>query len=74
MGIIINDATEKMQSGEKITFDSLDFIVDWFGDLNLQEPESSMEEQARRNLSQSVHSLPDWRKLWMLGPVLLPNT
>ena len=37
MGIIINidDATEKMQSGEKITFDSLDFIADRFRDLHL---------------------------------------
>jgi hypothetical protein len=41
MGIIINidDAAERMQPGEKITFGSLDFIADQFGDLHLQEPE-----------------------------------
>jgi hypothetical protein len=47
MGIIINlnDATERMQSGEKITFGSLDFIADQFGDLHLQEPKLPTEEE-----------------------------
>jgi hypothetical protein len=46
MEIIINidDATERMQPGEKITFSSLDFITDKFGDLHLQEPELPVEE------------------------------
>ena len=47
MGIIINidDAAERMQPGEKITFGSLDFITDQFGDLHLQEPELPVEEE-----------------------------
>jgi hypothetical protein len=40
MGIIINidDAIERMQLGEKITFGSLDIITDQFGDLHLKNP------------------------------------
>ena len=47
MGIIINidDAMEKMQLGERITFDSLDFIADRFGNLQPQEPEPLVEEK-----------------------------
>ena len=73
MGIIINigDAAEKMQPGEKITFDILDFIADQFGNLHLQEPESPMEEQEQPppictffvGLEEAVD----------VGPALLPN-
>ena len=47
MGIIINidDAVERMQPGEKITFGSLNFIADQFGDLHVQEPKLPMEEE-----------------------------
>jgi hypothetical protein len=47
MGIIIilDDATERMQPGEKITFGSLDCIADQFGDLHIQEPELPIEEE-----------------------------
>ena len=47
MGIIINidGAAEKMQPGLKITFDSLNFIADWFGDLHLRELEPPVEEK-----------------------------
>ena len=47
MGIIINIdvAAKKMHPGEKITFGSLYFIADRFGDFHLQGPKSSMEEQ-----------------------------
>jgi hypothetical protein len=40
MGIIINldDATERMQPGENITFGGLDFIANQFRDLHPQEP------------------------------------
>jgi hypothetical protein len=52
MGIIINidDAAERMQSGEKITFGSLDFITDQFGDLHLREPKLPMEEEEQTPL------------------------
>jgi hypothetical protein len=65
MEIIINidEAAEKMQLGKRIAFGSLDyFIVDRFGDWR------------RSSLPQSAHSSLDWRKLWMLGLALLPNT
>jgi hypothetical protein len=47
MGIIINidDVTERMQLGEKITFGSLDFITNQFGDLHMQEPKLPVEEE-----------------------------
>jgi hypothetical protein len=47
MGIIINidDAMKRMQPGKKITFDNLDFIIDQFGDLHLQETELPVEEE-----------------------------
>jgi hypothetical protein len=49
MGIIINtdDAVKKMQPGEEITFDSLDFIANWFGELHLQQSEPAVEEEER---------------------------
>jgi hypothetical protein len=56
MGIIINidgDA-EKMQPSERITFGSLDFITDRFGNLHLQEPKPPMEEEEP---PRSMHSL-----------------
>jgi hypothetical protein len=61
MGIIINidETAEKMQPGEKITFSSLDFITDWFGNLHLQEPKPPMEEKEQP--PSSMHSLPGWR-------------
>jgi hypothetical protein len=43
--INIDDVAEKMQSSEKITFGSVDFIANRFGDLHLQEPESPVEEE-----------------------------
>ena len=47
MGIIINidDATERMQPGEKITFGSLNFIANRYEDLHLQKPKLPMEEE-----------------------------
>ena len=47
MGIIINidDVAGRMQPGEKITFGSLNFIADQFGDLHLQEPKLHVEEE-----------------------------
>jgi hypothetical protein len=47
MGIIINidDATKRVQPREKITFGSLDFITDLFGDLHLREPKLPVEKE-----------------------------
>jgi hypothetical protein len=47
MGIIINldNTMERMQPGEKITFGSLNFIADQFGDFHLQEPKLPIEEE-----------------------------
>jgi hypothetical protein len=39
----IDDVAGRMQLGEKITFGSLDFIADQFGDLHLQVPELPVE-------------------------------
>jgi hypothetical protein len=73
MGIIINldDATERMQPGENITFGGLDFIANQFRDLHPQEPELPVEEE--NSLPRPVRSSLDWNKLWMFGPALLPN-
>jgi hypothetical protein len=47
MGVIFNigDEPEQEQPGKKITFDKLDFIAGQFGDLCLQEPESTEEDE-----------------------------
>jgi hypothetical protein len=39
------DEPEKMQPGMRIVFGKLDFIVDRFGDLRLQEPEPTEREE-----------------------------
>ena len=47
IGIIFNfdDARKKMQLGRRISFDDLDFITDWFKNLQLKEPEPPMEKE-----------------------------
>jgi hypothetical protein len=47
MGIIINidDAAKRVQLREKITFGSLDFITNLFGDLHLREPKLPVEKE-----------------------------
>jgi hypothetical protein len=47
MGIVFDfgDKLEKMQSGMRSVFGKLDFIVDRFGDLCLQEPEPTEREE-----------------------------
>jgi hypothetical protein len=47
MGIVFDfgDEPDKMQSGMRIVFVKLDFIVDRFGDLHLQEPELTEREE-----------------------------
>lgn len=74
MGIILNfdDNVEKMQLGERITFGDMDFIANQFGNLQLQEPKPPVEEKEQP--PRSMHSLPDWRKLWMRGHALSPGT
>jgi hypothetical protein len=63
MGIIINidDVVERMWLGKKITFDSLDFIADQFGDCIYEN--SNYPWRRRNSLPRSVRSSPDWRKL-----------
>lgn len=46
MGLIkIGDDAKKMQSGEKITFDNLDFIAVQLRNLRLQEPEPPAQQE-----------------------------
>ena len=47
MGIVFDfsNEPEKMEPGTRIVFGKLDFIVDRFGDLRLQEPKPTEREE-----------------------------
>jgi hypothetical protein len=47
MGIVFKfgDELEEVQLGKRITFGKLDFITNQFGDLHLQEPEPTEQEE-----------------------------
>jgi hypothetical protein len=67
MGVIFNigDELEQEQPGKRITIGKLDFIVDQYKDLCLQEPEPTKEEQSLQicafaaRLEEAVNTGPD---------------
>ena len=63
---------EKMQLGAKITFCSLDFITDRFGDMHLREPESPMEEEEEPPLIYAIFVRLE--EAMDVGHRMLPNT